>query len=144
MLLSDFNPNSRVWVYQADRFLSETEVHWLDEQIEAFTKEWASHGSQLKATGTVLDSIFVVLSVNADESSASGCSIDSSVRFIKQVGAELNVDFFNRLKVVKENKSGEKEIVSYASLKNFVGDSYYDITIQDLADLKSSFKKTIL
>jgi hypothetical protein len=143
MLLADFHPESRVWVYQADRFLSETEVHWLDEQIEAFTKEWASHGSQLKASGTVVDSIFVVLSVNADESAASGCSIDSSVRFIKQAGAELNVDFFNRLKVVKENKLGEKEIVSYASLKNFSGEYFYDLTVQTLQDFRTSFRKEV-
>ena len=139
MLLADFHPESRVWVYQADRFLSETEVLWLEEQIQAFTQEWASHGSQLKATGAVLDNIFVVLSVDSSESSASGCSIDSSVRFIKQVGAELNVDFFNRLKVVKESQSGEKQLISYSKLKEFSGEKYFDLTVQKLTDLKAKF-----
>jgi hypothetical protein len=50
--------------------------------------------------------------VNEDIESASGCSIDSSVRFVKSLGAELNIDFFNRLNVlVIENQ--EPVIRSY-------------------------------
>jgi hypothetical protein len=37
--------------------------------------------------------------VDENQASVSGCSIDSSVHFVKEVGAELGIDFFNRLNV---------------------------------------------
>lgn len=138
MLFENFNNDSRVWVYQADRFLTNTEVNWLNEQVESFVKEWAAHGNQLKAEGQVLHNRFVVLVVNESIHQASGCSIDSSVKFIKSVGNELEVDFFNRLQIV--TKDGENFIdVQFADLSDYPGREYFNPMIQSLGELRDNW-----
>jgi hypothetical protein len=106
-------PNhSRVWLYLADRKLDATEAQYVNEQIHHFLSNWAAHNKKLSCDGTLLFNQYLMLAVNEDIESASGCSIDSSVRFVKSLGAELAVDFFNRLNVmVLENK--EPIISSY-------------------------------
>jgi hypothetical protein len=47
------------------------------------------------AFGTLFFGQFVVL-MSDDATSVSGCSTDSSVRFIKDLGKKFSVDFFDR------------------------------------------------
>lgn len=140
MNLENFSPESRVWIYLADRFLTETEKIWLQKQIEIFTENWASHGNQLKATGLIYNDFTVVLAVDTSVANSSGCSIDKSVHFIKEVGKELNVDFFNRLKVwIEENDNFSR--ISFKDLSNYPNAIYFDATIQNLIDFKSNYGK---
>jgi len=39
---------------------------------------------------------FVILMADEERAGVSGCSTDSSVRFIKELGQKFGVDFFNR------------------------------------------------
>ena len=104
--------HSRVWLYLSDRKLDSKEENFLNEKLTEFLGTWAAYNKKLVCDGTLLFSQYLVLAVNEDIESASGCSIDSSVRFVKNLGQELNVDFFNRLKVlVIENN--ETKLVSY-------------------------------
>jgi hypothetical protein len=111
-LFPNLPEHSRVWLYLADRKLDATEAHFLNEKLKLFLDSWAAHNKKLTCDGTLLFSQYLILAVNEDVESASGCSIDSSVRFVKSLGQELNVDFFNRLNVlVIENQ--EPVIRSY-------------------------------
>ena len=111
-LFPNLPSHSRVWLYLADRKLDATEAHFLNEKLKLFLDSWAAHNKKLTCDGTLLFSQYLILAVNEDVESASGCSIDSSVRFVKSLGQELNVDFFNRLNVlVIENQ--EPVINSY-------------------------------
>ena len=89
---------SRIWVYQSERELS------LDEQTQIialgqdFLSQWASHGQQLHASLAILKNYFLVIGVD-DRQLPSGCSIDASVGFVREVGNRLQLDFFNRTKV---------------------------------------------
>jgi hypothetical protein len=111
-LFPNLPEHSRVWLYLADRKLDATEAHFLNEKLKLFLDSWAAHNKKLTCDGILLFSQYLILAVNEDVESASGCSIDSSVRFVKSLGQELNVDFFNRLNVlVIENQ--EPVIRSY-------------------------------
>ena len=111
-LFPNLPEHSRVWLYLADRKLDATEAHFLNEKLKLFLDSWAAHNKKLTCDGTLLFSQYLILAVDEDVESASGCSIDSSVRFVKSLGQELNVDFFNRLNVlVIENQ--EPVINSY-------------------------------
>ena len=111
-LFPNLPEHSRVWLYLADRKLDATEAHFLNEKLKLFLDSWVAHNKKLTCDGTLLFSQYLILAVNEDVESASGCSIDSSVRFVKSLGQELNVDFFNRLNVlVIENQ--EPVIRSY-------------------------------
>lgn len=97
LLPEDFAPNSRVWVYQCSRQLGMSEALRMEPMIEEFIGHWQAHGAAVKAYGNLLFGQFLVLM--ADETSGatvSGCSTDSSVRFVKTLEAQFNVNFFDR------------------------------------------------
>ena len=87
--------SSRVWIYQADRELSYDEIDIVRPNIFSFVNQWSSHGTNVDAYGNIFHKRFIVLFAD-DAHQVSGCSIDSSVQFVKEVGNALNIDFFNR------------------------------------------------
>ena len=89
--------STRVWIYQSDRPFTEGEIPALKRQVNQFAQKWASHNRQLKAQGDVLHKQFIVLMVDESMAGASGCSIDSSVHFMKQLGQQYGVDLFDRM-----------------------------------------------
>jgi hypothetical protein len=105
-LFPELPDHSRVWLYLANRKLDSTELHYAEEQLQSFLKSWAAHGKNLFCDGRFLFDQYLVLVVDEKQESASGCSIDSSVRFVKSLGNELGVDFFNRMNVLEFD--GEK------------------------------------
>jgi len=91
--------DGRVWIYQADRKLTDQELENVNQLCMAFTDQWQAHGKPLRSSYKVLHNLFVILSVDESYNSASGCSIDSSVELIRKLANKLSVDFFNRTKV---------------------------------------------
>jgi hypothetical protein len=88
--------HARVWVYQSNRPFSEEETQQIENQVVEFTKNWASHGQKLATHGEILHNRFIVLMVDEQLAGASGCSIDSSVRFLKQIEQHYNINLFDR------------------------------------------------
>jgi hypothetical protein len=91
-----FSENSRVWVYQSDRKLSDSEVEQLQNQLNNFAISWTAHNNQLKAKAEVRYNRFLILIVDESQAGASGCSIDKSVNFMKQVGEQYNINLLDR------------------------------------------------
>lgn len=94
--------HARVWVYKAARDLSYAEQKLVHERGSAFTSTWAAHGAALDACVDVLYDRFVVVAVDEAQAEASGCSIDKSVGFIKQLEHDLNLMLTDRMVVVYE------------------------------------------
>ncbi|MDH5367637.1 MAG: hypothetical protein OEW67_11650 [Cyclobacteriaceae bacterium] len=90
---------ARIWIYQADKKLSQKEVDALEGEAKVFTEQWAAHGTGLMASAKVFHNQFLVLSVDESQHSASGCSIDSSVAFVRSMEEKFRVNFFDRTKV---------------------------------------------
>ena len=91
--------DSRVWLYQSDRDLTSEEQNYILEQTEKFLNTWVAHGTNLNSSVKIFYKRFLVILVDEKFASVSGCSIDSSVRFVKALETELNVNFFDRTKV---------------------------------------------
>ena len=85
--------NARVWVFQASRKLSESEVEILKPRTEVFLSQWTAHGQNLEAGFEVRYNRFIVLGLNQDNASASGCSIDASVKFIQSLEKDFEFKF---------------------------------------------------
>lgn len=132
--------DARLWSYQSDRKLTATEKAWIEEILPPFLAEWAAHGAKLNAYGEVLGDYHLILVVNEDQANASGCSIDSSVRFIKQLEKELGISFFNRLKMLVDN--GQEEFfTSYAELDKLSADTkVYNNMVMSVGEWKKSWK----
>jgi len=96
LLPTDFNANSRVWIYQSERAFTETETTQINESLDDFTAQWTSHGAKIKGFGKVFFNQFIVLMADETASQVSGCSTDSSVRVIKKIEEDFQVSLFNR------------------------------------------------
>jgi hypothetical protein len=109
---------SRVWVYQADRRLGKEELLVIEKEASEFVKSWTRHGDDLKGGFIVLYDQFLVLAIDESFANASGCSIDSSVRFVKELEAKMSLDLMNKLNI--SFKDGENiNIVSLAEFQDY-------------------------
>lgn len=97
---------ARVWVYQSNRILSEKEVEEVERMGEPFIRDWNTHGTKMTAALSVIHNTFLVLAVDEEYTAASGCSIDSSVRFLRSVEDKLKIDLLNRMNVAYRDDQG--------------------------------------
>jgi hypothetical protein len=138
--------NAKLWVYQAEAPLNESQSEHTTKALADFVTSWSSHGIALKAYGKLFFNQFVVLCVDEAEKNASGCSIDSSMRFIKDLESSLSVSFTNRMKLAWLNASvtqGERSIQTVSLEKLPVdiheGTYVFNNLVTSLGDWKSSW-----
>ena len=91
--------NSRVWIYQSEREFTIEEVEFICAKAILFVDNWTRHGDDLKGSFTIKYNQFLVLAVDENFNNVSGCSIDASVRFIKELETELKVDLMDKMNV---------------------------------------------
>lgn len=117
-MLVDFNTlpeESRVWIYQANRSFTEEEISEIEAKLDTFISNWTAHGSDLQAGYTIKYKRFIVIAINQNLSTATGCSIDASVKFIQQLETEYNVDLLDKMNV--SYKQGD--FIAYKNLVDF-------------------------
>ena len=91
-----YHASSRIWIYQTDRVLSQSEIESLKQDMGKFAVVWTSHNRALKAYGDVLHGRFLVLMVDESQAGASGCSIDKSVHFMQSMEEKYGLSLFDR------------------------------------------------
>ncbi|MCQ6958620.1 ABC transporter ATPase [Mucilaginibacter aquariorum] len=105
----EFSSHSRVWVYQSDRKLTDAEALQIQVQLDNFTTGWTAHNHQLLAKAEIRYNRFLILIVDESQAGASGCSIDKSVNFMKQLEQQFGINLFDRFNLAY--RDGE-EVVS--------------------------------
>lgn len=90
------SPSSRIWVYQSSRKFTPEESEMIAAHLDSFTRGWAAHGQGLKTSFLIPYDHFIILAADESHYGASGCSIDSSVRAIKEIEQQLGLDLFDR------------------------------------------------
>lgn len=138
-MFPEFSPNSKVWIYTANRALSEADQAVIADAMKLFLPQWAAHGNSLYGGYTVENNRFLILVVDEVQALASGCSIDTSVRFIKDLGAKIGVDFFNRLNLIIEAE-GELKTVHVSEVRNFPDAFVFNPMITNLQELRANWK----
>lgn len=117
-MLVDFNTlpeESRVWIYQANRSFTDEEISEIEAKLETFISNWTAHGADLEAGYTIKYKRFIVIAINQNQSTATGCSIDASVKFIQQLETEYHVDLMDKMNV--SYKQGD--FIAYKNLLDF-------------------------
>ncbi len=89
---------SRVWIYQADREFTEVESNKLVQRVQEFIEKWTSHSKLVKAGFEIRYNRFLILMLDESHVAAGGCSIDSSVHFIKLLETEFQNPMTDRTK----------------------------------------------
>jgi hypothetical protein len=135
--------NSRIWIYQADREFTRIEVDLLQENAIAFIEEWTRHGAALKGSFALKYNRFLILAVDESFANASGCSIDASVRFVKQMETLFSMDLMNKLNVTyKEGQTIHLVNLStfqeYAKVQKITSETIvFNNMVQTKGDLES-------
>lgn len=139
--------NARLWIYQAERKLTDEEVKLVIANTEAFLTQWRAHGMDLKSSFSVEYNQFLVISVDESFSQASGCSIDASVHLIKGLESALNVSFMTTSQVAFL-QDDEINLYPFNQLKAQAQDRIitpntlvFDNTVQNIAEFKSRWLK---
>jgi hypothetical protein len=141
-----FSPQSKVWIYQSDRAFTAEEVTAIEQKLAEFTSQWKAHGHQLQAKAEVLHNFFLVFTVDEASAGVTGCSIDASVRVVKELEQQYDVDLFNRFnmaylvedKVVVANKEDFETLINIKAVgtKTIV----FNNMVQTLADFESKWQ----
>lgn len=90
------SPFSRIWIYPSDQLMSEQTERVVGEELTTFVSNWMVHGEPLRASYQILNGHFVLLGA---EEQTSGCSIDTSVRMMKEIGIKIGGNFLDRTNV---------------------------------------------
>ena len=137
----NYPDNAKVWIYQGSKHFDKDEVDYLNVKLDDFTSEWESHGSMLKATFEVMYDLFVVIFVDEDGARMCGTAQDNSVKLMKTLGEELEVDFLNRM--IQSYKVGEKvEVVKMQDFEQLLADQKIDentIVFNNMITTKADF-----
>lgn len=97
---TDLSSDSKVWVYQSDREFKSHDLEILQEKLSEFCASWTAHDIALKADFDILFNRYVLLVVDETATNASGCSIDKSVKKMKELSEQLHINFFDRMTMV--------------------------------------------
>jgi hypothetical protein len=103
--LDQMSDDSKVWIYTANRRISKEEQEQFTPMLDQFAAQWTAHKLNVKATVFFEGDYLLVLMADESLNPVSGCSIDSSVHFVQELGNKMNIDFFNRhIVLVKDNE----------------------------------------
>jgi hypothetical protein len=89
-------PSSRIWIYQSIRKFTGEEVEIITGILKTFTATWAAHGQPLQSSFDIRYDQFIILAANESFNATSGCSIDESVRVIKEIDSQIGAELFDR------------------------------------------------
>lgn len=118
-ILNQLPGSSKVWIYQSSRELSGAEVIQMTSQVNEFIQQWTSHSKKVVAEGAVLYNRFVILAADESATEIGGCSIDSSVHFLRQLEQQFGIRLFDRLNVAyREN--GKIQTVAQADFQDML------------------------
>jgi hypothetical protein len=141
-----FSPQSKIWIYQSNRAFTTEEVAAIEQKLSDFTSQWKAHGHQLQAKAEVLHNFFLVFTVDEAAASATGCSIDASVRVVKELEQQYDVDLFNRFnmaylvddKVIVANKEDFETLINIKAVgpKTIV----FNNMVQTLSDFENKWQ----
>jgi len=101
--IKDLPDDSKIWIYQSNRKLSDDEVSEISAKTESFLNEWTAHGKDLEAGFEIRYNRFIVIGLNQENASATGCSIDASVYFIQSLEKEYGLDLMDKMNVTFYN-----------------------------------------
>ncbi len=107
--------HSRVWIYQSNRKLSDDEVVEINDLTKSFIEDWAAHGQGLEASFIIRYNRFIIIAVNQDVQSATGCSIDASVKFIQDLEQKYSIDLLDKMNVTYK----QGEFIAHKTLIEF-------------------------
>ena len=92
--------DSRVWIFSADRVLSNDQQTQLLASVDGFLAQWGAHDMPLTAGREIRYDRFLFIAVDQQRGGPSGCSVDALVRQMKTLQQELGVELVDHAPVL--------------------------------------------
>ena len=116
-MFQELPDSARVWVYQANRFLTDAEATEVLKMAGDFLSGWTSHEKPMHGACALEENRLLVIVLNEEEHAASGCGIDKSVGFVRKLGERFSIDWFNRLEVLYQGPVGSFSTHRWGTLR---------------------------
>lgn len=88
----------RVLIYPASRPFTAKESKAITEQLFDFLSTWAAHGKPLSSSFKIDKNQFIIITVDEEKETASGCSIDALNGVMREIDASYQLGLFDRMK----------------------------------------------
>ena len=133
---------ARIWIYPPDRPFRSDEILQLEQALSDFLAQWTAHNQSLEAGFVLPHDRFIVIGINQETAHASGCSIDSSVRFIQELEEKFEIVLLDKMNVTF--KQGDyfvhKQLSDFRKMAKSKSVTKETIVFNNLVDTKSDFK----
>ncbi|MCC7050428.1 MAG: ABC transporter ATPase [Bacteroidia bacterium] len=148
--LKGFPKNARLWVYPSSKNLSAQELTDIQKDLAIFCTNWIAHGDALKATVSIVKNRFIIICTDEQIVQASGCSIDSSIKFIKELEQKYTIKLLDRMQVCYETNNAEVQSFNFNQLNDKIKDGtitpetiIYNNSVSSVADLENNWQKPL-
>ncbi len=140
--------NARLWVYQAERTLTNEEKMAFEDATMLFINQWTAHQSTLNASFVIKYNHFLIIAVDESAAQASGCSIDKLTHFLKNLESEFQISLLGRLQIAfcEENDKGNIMTFALKDVRNALENGkinaktlYFNNSVDNLADFEKSW-----
>jgi len=135
--------DARLWTFATSRRLTEHEDVRLLAATEAFLAGWTAHQTPLAAAHEWRFHQFLFVAVDEAAAGASGCSIDSLTRFVRELERQLEVRFTDHGSVWFRASSGAIQCATRDAFQRLVDEGtvgpdtvVFDNTIQTVGALR--------
>ena len=105
---------SRVWIFQANRSLTEEELTDIEYSMKEYINNWTSHGTPLRASFEFRYKRFLIVATDENQH-LGGCSIDDMVRVIQKLEKKYQIDLLDKMNV----SFRQGEFIAYKPLNEF-------------------------
>lgn len=139
---SELPEDARIWIYQSNRPFTNEEAAAVKAACEAFLSSWTAHGNDLHAGVDMPYNRFIIFGLDAQQGGASGCSIDSSVRFIQSLEAQYNVDLLDKMNVTYKQglHVAHKTLIDFKKMAKDRSVSNNTIVFNNLVTTKAEYE----
>lgn len=128
----------RVLIYPASRPFSARESKAITEQLYDFLSTWSAHGKSLSSSFKIERNQFIIITVDEEKETASGCSIDALGGLMRKLDEEFQLGLFDRMKACfLEN--GEVKTLSLQAFRNGLRDGSISKEIEVFDFSKSTY-----
>jgi len=136
----------KVWVFQSKREFSKDEISFINDNLHPFITQWKAHGNELSADFTLQDNRFIKVQVDEEMEKASGCSIDSLTRKIKEIDNQFQLGLLDR-NLISFIENNDIKTISLFDFKKEIKSGnisdetiFYNMAISNSDEFQTQFK----
>lgn len=140
-------PNTaKIWIYFITQNIDYQKIDKLKNLLTDFLNVWTAHQQNLFASFQIIESKILIIAVDEQAAQASGCSIDTSVKTLKLIEQQLDINLLESNLVLFENENKIfgaylNEIKKNIEDKIITKDTFlYDRTLTNLNDWQQKGK----